>query len=658
MKNKIILRGIFLICLLFSACPLFSKIVLPGIFSDNMVLQQQTDAPIWGKATPGKNVKLITSWDNQMYSAQADALGKWSIQIKTPLAGGPYFISISDGKELVLNNILIGEVWICSGQSNMEMPLAGWGQVLNYQEEITSADYPAIRLLHLRKVTAMQPQEDVKLEQNGWQVCSPSTVAEFSSVGYFFGRELNRKLNIPIGLINTSWGGTIAEAWTKSESLEYIPAFREAIQIIREQSKNENENLYENKLKEWEQQLILSDKGLEKDVPVWAGLALNEADWKTMQLPNLWEKDQLTDYDGIVWFRKTVDIPDNWEGKDLILNLGTIDDNDITYFNGKEIGSTVGYNMERIYTIPGKAVKKGKAIIGVRIMDTGGEGGIYGDPVKLSLKLKSNGQAPPLSLSGDWKYKPSVHTKDLPPRPKSPNDPNQVSVLYNAMIHPLVPYAIQGAIWYQGESNADRADQYRELFPLMIRDWRKAWKKDFPFYFVQLANFMERNADPQESEWARLREAQLQTLNLENTGMAVSIDIGDDKDIHPKNKQEVGRRLALAAEAQTYKQKIVFSGPIYQGYKIEGDKIRIQFQYAESGLKTNDGSALTGFAIAGPDHQFHWASALIEGNDVIVSSPEVKFPVAVRYAWANNPACNLYNKADLPASPFRTDDWK
>jgi sialate O-acetylesterase len=658
MKNKVFLRGIFLIGMLFATCPLFSKIVLPGFFSDNMVLQQQTDAPIWGKASPGKNVKLTTSWDNQTYNAQADAAGKWSVQLKTPPAGGPYSISISDGKELVLNNILIGEVWICSGQSNMEMPLAGWGKVMNYNEEIASADYPAIRLLHIRKATALQPQADVELEQNGWQVCTPSTVPEFSAVGYFFGRELNRKLNIPVGLINTTWGGTIAEAWTGSESLEYMPAFREAIQIINEQSKNESKDSYEDQMKEWERQVLSSDKGLEKDVPVWAGSGLNEAGWQTMQLPGAWEKDQLGDFDGIVWFRKTIDIPAEWAGKDLILNLGTIDDNDITYFNGKKIGSTIGYNVERRYTIPGKIVTKGNATIGVRVLDTGGGGGILGEPAQLSLKLKSNEQASPLSLAGNWKYKPSVHIKDLPPPPKSPNDPNRASVLYNAMIHPLVPYAIQGAIWYQGESNADRAYQYRELFPLMIRDWRKAWKKDFSFYFVQLANFMERKAEPQESEWAKLREAQLQTLNLENTGMAVAIDIGDATDIHPKNKQEVGRRLALAAEANTYGQKIVYSGPVYQGYEIEGDKIRIRFQHAESGLKTGDGKTLTGFAIAGPDHHFHWAAAVIEGNDVIVSSPEVKFPVAVRYAWADNPACNLYNKTDLPASPFRTDDWQ
>ena len=472
MKNNLILKGILPVFVWLLTVPAFSKIVLPGIFSDHLVLQQQTEAPIWGKSTPNKNVRLITSWDNRTYTALSDGNGNWMIKVKTPAAGGPYSISISDGKELVLKDILIGEVWICSGQSNMEMPLAGWGKILDYEKEISSADFPNIRLLHIKRATSTKPEYDVETVSNGWQACSPATIPEFSSVAYFFGRELYSKLNVPIGLINTTWGGTIAEAWTSSESLEQMPDFR-----------------------------------------------------------------------------------------------------------------------------------------------------------------------------------------GNPSTPQTPNNPNRVSVLYNAMIHPLVPYAFQGAIWYQGESNANRAYQYRDLFPLMISDWRKNWNKDFPFYFVQLANYMKKDTEPQESRWAELREAQFRTLHLKNTGMAVTIDIGDAADIHPKNKQDVGKRLALIAEANTYHLPVVFSGPLYKNYTIEGNKIRIKFKYAENGLKTNDGKALTGFAIAGPDHKFQWATAVIDGNDVVVSSPDIKFPVAVRYGWANNPDCNLYNAANLPASPFRTDDW-
>jgi sialate O-acetylesterase len=451
-----------------------------------MVLQQQTEAPIWGKATPKKNVRLITSWDNRSYSSLSDSNGNWMIKVQTPAAGGPYSISISDGKELVLKDILIGEVWICSGQSNMEMPLAGWGKILNYENEIASANYPSIRLLHIQRTISAKPEDDVKTVSGGWQVCSPATIPGFSSVGYFFGRELFTKLNIPIGLINTSWGGTIAEAWTSGESLELMPDFRNAVKAVREQTASESN----------------------------------------------------------------------------------------------------------------------------------------------------------------------------PATPQTPVNPNRTTLLYNSMIYPLAPYAFQGAIWYQGESNADRAYQYRDLFPLMIYDWRKTWNKDFPFYFVQLANFMKRETEPQESRWAELREAQFRTLRLKNTGMAVAIDIGDADDIHPKNKQDVGKRLAAIAEANTYRLSVAFSGPLYESYIIEGNTIRIKFKHVENGLKTNDGNELTGFAIAGPDHRFLWAKAVIDGKDVVVSSPDVEFPVAVRYGWANNPECNLFNSANLPASPFRTDDWK
>jgi len=480
MKNNFIRKSILPILIVFLSVPAFSKIVLPEIFSDHMVLQQQTEAPIWGKATPKKNVRIITSWDNQTYMVPADSNGDWTVKLKTPTAGGPYSIAISDGKELVLKDILIGEVWICSGQSNMEMPLAGWGKVLNYENEITSADFPNIRLLHIQRATSTKLETDIKTVSGGWQVCSPATIPEFSSAGYFFGRELYSKMNIPIGLISTNWGGTIAEAWTSSESLQQMPDFRDSIQAIKSE-----------------------------------------------------------------------------------------------------------------------------------------------DPALQQIS----------------------------------NNPNRVTVLYNGMINPLVPYAFQGVIWYQGESNADRAYQYRDLFPLMIRDWRKAWNRDFPFYFVQLANYMKRDSLPKESHWAELREAQFRTLHLKNTGMAVTIDIGDALDIHPKNKQDVGKRLAYIAEANTYKLPVIFSGPLYESYTIENGKIRIKFQHTENGLKTNDGKAPTGFAIAGPDHKFVWATAVIDGNDVVVSSPDAEFPVAVRYGWANNPDCNLSNGANLPASPFRTDDF-
>ena len=652
------LKLFFFVIILFAAIPVSAKITLPKLFTDNMVLQQKTEAPVWGKANPGKTVTIITSWDRKTYTTTADNNGNWLMNITTPEAGGPYHISFSDGKKLTLKNILIGEVWICSGQSNMEMPLAGWGMVNDYKNEIANANYPQIRLLHVEQATSNLPLDDLKATRGGWQVCSPETIESFSSVAYFFGRTLNKNLNIPIGLINTSWGGTIAEAWTSGRSLEEMPYFKEAVQDMASVSEEEAQKQYEQKFKEWNDYILANDKGYQNNIPVWSETELNDGQWSEMELPGLWEEKELSDFDGIVWFRKTVEIPSQWAKKDLTLKLAMIDDNDITYFNGVKIGETDGHNIKRVYSIPGKLVKPGKAVITIRVTDTGGGGGIYGETVDLSV-APSTGKESATSLAGTWKYQAAIDLKKHDKAPQSVSgNPNRPTVLYNAMIHPIAPYAIQGAIWYQGESNADRAYQYRELFPLMIRDWRKQWKQDFPFYFVQLANFMAKKNEPGESQWAELREAQLQTLQLENTGMAVTIDIGDADDIHPKNKQDVGLRLALNALAKTYGQKSSYSGPLYDSHQIEGNKIRVRFNHTDKGLKAKGSSSLKGFAIAGPDHVFHWADAIIDGNTIVVSSPNIPFPVAVRYAWANNPECNLYNGEDLPASPFRTDDWR
>ncbi len=632
-----------------------AKIKLPSIFTDNMVLQQQTEAPIWGEAKALKQVKLITSWDKKEYTTKADESGKWKIAVQTPSFGGPYEISISDGATTKLKNVMIGEVWICSGQSNMEMPLAGWGKIENYKEEIANANYPDIRLFQVKKTTALSPSEEV-IADYGWVECSPNSIAEFSSVGYFFARDIHLNQNVPIGVINSSWGGTIAEAWTSGEMLYCLPDFIDPMIRIDSQAKlNVNhKDKYYTDLKAWNQLVLDSDRAMYRGKPLCASLDYDDNGWKNMSLPNYWESQGLDDFDGIVWFRKTVDIPQNWENKELNLHLGMIDDNDITYFNNTEIGKTDGYNVDRIYKIPADIVKSGKAVVTVRVEDTMGDGGIYDQKTKLKL---SDNDGNIIDLDGKWLYSSSLSFKDIAPAPQNYESPNRTSVLYNAMISPLIPFSIKGAIWYQGESNASRAYQYRELFPQMIRDWRNQWDNNFPFYFVQLANFRHTHSEPGNSDWAELREAQFKTLSLENTGMAVTIDIGDADDIHPKNKQEVGRRLALIARANTYNEEINYSGPIYDSYKIENQSIRIKFKYASNGLKTSDGNPVTGFAVAGPDHKFYWANAVIEGDEIIVSSENVKNPIAVRYAWATNPVCNLINEDNLPASPFRTDDW-
>ncbi|MDR3094207.1 MAG: 9-O-acetylesterase, partial [Bacteroidales bacterium] len=551
--TKVLLIGL---CLLAGINPSAARITMPKVFTDNLVLQQQTQAPIWGLATPNQEVTIITSWDKKTHKVRADQAGKWRVNVQTPVGGStPYTITISDGKAVTLKNILIGEVWICSGQSNMDMPVAGWGwtKVNNYEQEIAAADYPQIRLLQVDKVASNQPLDDLKGTGQGWQVCSPATIPEFSAVAYFFGRNLYENLNVPIGLINAAWGGTVAEAWTSGESLDFMPDFSAKAKEVTAYSDAEAQKRYTQQMEAWNETVLSATFGSNKN---WESPTFNDNDWQTMLLPGIWEEKGMDGFDGLVLFRKTVDIPAAWAGKDLQLNLGMIDDNDMTWFNGEKIGETFGYNSDRSYRIPARLVKAGKAVIAVHVIDYGGEGGFHGDPSFLSLALAAKKQSS-ISLANEWKYKAIADKGQLAKAPVSPFDnPNRPTVLHNAMIRPIAPYAIQGAIWYQGEANVERAEQYRTLFPLMIQDWRKTFGKNIPFYFVQLANYMDEQPQPVESAWAELRDAQLHTLTLENTGMAVAIDIGEAKDIHPKNKQDVGLRLALAARANTYKQNV------------------------------------------------------------------------------------------------------
>lgn len=643
-------------CILFAALLMLSdaisaKVVLSPIFSDNMVLQQQADAPVWGEAKPMKTVKVTTSWDGKTYETQANKEGKWKLSVRTPEAGGPYELTLTDGQQLILKNVMIGEVWICSGQSNMEMPLEGWGKIMDYKKEIAAADHPNIRLLHVEHVTSTQPESDIKVRDNGWLVCSPQTILNFSATAYFFGREISEKQNVPVGLIHTSWGGTNVESWISGKVLQEMPDFSNVVEeVCAMPDKTAMKAEYLKTLEAWNNRV---DEGFSAGKPVRAEVSLDDSNWAKMKFPGMVEEQGLNGFDGLIWLRRTVDIPASWAGKKVQMILGTIDDNDITYWNGKEVGRTTGYTIQRNYTVPGKLVKAGPLSLAIRIVDTGGGCGMPND-----LYLRSaNGEQ--ISLAGEWKYQVAADARKegMPPKDMSEN-PNLPTSLYNAMIHPLVPYGIRGAIWYQGESNASRAYQYRELFPLVIENWRKDWGKDFPFYFVQLANFKPVSPEPVDSDWAELREAQTRTLSVANTGMAVIIDKGEANDIHPKDKQAVGHRLALIARAKTYGERIPYSGPMYHSYEIDGDKIILSFDHTEGGLKSGDGKTLQGFSIAGRDHKFHWAKAEIQGDKVVVSSPKVLYPVAVRYAWADNPVCNLYNGAGLPASPFRTDDWK
>lgn len=632
-----------------------AKVVLPSVFTDNMVLQQKTDITFYGDATKNKQLTVKTGWNGKEYHTEADGQGKWSLKIPTPAAGGPYEITFSDGKKLQLKNVMIGEVWFCSGQSNMEMPVAGWGKVMNYEQEIAEAAYPAIRLFQVKKNTSLAPLKEVESTLGGWQECSSATVPEFSALAYFYARALWKELNVPIGVIDCTWGGTPVEAWTSHETLRQVMGFREEMDKLERLGFDPNrmEQAYSEERAHWQSLFTEKDKGMENGKLCWTAPSLSEEDWQTISLPGYWEGKGLKDFDGIIWFRRSLEIPAEWAGKPLTLRLGMIDDEDITYFNGVEIARGAGYMTPRTYTIPAKLVKAGKAVLAVRVSDFGGEGGIHGKAEE--LYVEADGKR--ISLAGDWKYRIGLSLKGFPSAPVSPiQSSSYPTVLFNAMVKPWTAFPIKGVIWYQGEANVGRSEQYGDLFPALITDWRRQWRSDFPFYFVQLANFMESKEIQPDSEWAALREAQTKALKLDQVGMAVTIDIGLADDIHPKNKQEVGRRLALLALAGSYGKNVSSSAPVFQNYIIKGDKMELDFGQKQDGFKIKD-TTLKGFTIAGPDRVFYSAEAMVQNGKIIVSSPKVSVPLAARYGWADNPDCNLYGENGLPVAPFRTDCW-
>ena len=632
-----------------------AKVVLPSVFTDNMVLQQKTDITFYGDATKNKQLTVKTGWNGKEYHTEADGQGKWSLKIPTPAAGGPYEITFSDGKKLQLKNVMIGEVWFCSGQSNMEMPVAGWGKVMNYEQEIAEAAYPAIRLFQVKKNTSLAPLKEVESTLGGWQECSSATVPEFSALAYFYARALWKELNVPIGVIDCTWGGTPAEAWTNHETLRQVMGFREEMDKLERLGFDPNrmEQAYSEERAHWQSLFTEKDKGMENGKLCWTAPSLSEEDWQTISLPGYWEGKGLKDFDGIIWFRRSLEIPAEWAGKPLTLRLGMIDDEDITYFNGVEIARGAGYMTPRTYTIPAKLVKAGKAVLAVRVSDFGGEGGIHGKAEE--LYVEADGKR--ISLAGDWKYRIGLSLKGFPPAPVSPiQSSSYPTVLFNAMVKPWTAFPIKGVIWYQGEANVGRSEQYEDLFPALITDWRRQWRSNFPFYFVQLANFMESKEIQPDSEWAALREAQTKALKLDQVGMAVTIDIGLADDIHPKNKQEVGRRLALVALVGSYGKNVSGSAPVFRNYRIKGDKMELDFGQKQDGFKIKD-TTLKGFTIAGPDRVFYSAEAMVQNGKIIVFSPEVSIPLAARYGWADNPDCNLYGENGLPVAPFRTDCW-
>ncbi len=644
------MKKIISLCLFISIIiSVFADVRLPKIFGDNMVLQRNKQISVWGWADA--NEKITVQFNHQTKTVKAGKDRKWMVKLDNESAGGPYQLTITGKNTITFNNVMVGEVWICSGQSNMEFPIEGWGKVMNYQQEEANANYPLIRQIKIPLTVSSIPEDDISSGE--WKECSPQTAGDFTAVGYFFARELYNELKIPIGLINTTWGGTQVESWTSREAFENSDEFKDMIAQMPA--------LDLDSLAKMRQVAALKKiEAIQGSVPTaheaekWKDVDIDESHFGHMNLPGLWESSQLGDMDGVVWFRKTINLTADDAGKTATLELAMIDDNDITYVNGVKVGATNSYNAKRNYSIPAGILKEGKNVIAIRVEDTGGGGGVYGDSSDMKLTIENRN----MPLYGDWLF--AVESISGESASVGPN--SYPTLLFNAMVNPLIPYTMQGVIWYQGEANAGRAYQYRKAFPLMINDWRKHWNEgDFPFYFVQLSSWNADNGNSAKgSTWAELREAQTMTLSLPNTGMAVTTDIGNETDIHPKDKQDVGKRLAAIALHNVYEKNIVFSGPMYQSMQTNGNKIILSFTSAGSGLMVKDKYGyLKGFEVAGADKQFHYAKASIDGDKVIVYNDSVNAPVAVRYNWADYADDgNLFNKEGFPAVPFRTDTWK
>ena len=497
------------------------------------------------------------------------------------------------------------------------------------------------------------------VESKGWFPVTPESIDKFSATAYFFARDLQKGLEgIPIGLVHTSWGGTKIEAWTSAEAFSRAGLFEDAIANVKSSHSEADESIlraYKQSNIQW---LNLVDS-LAGELTRNFASSVVEDSWPVMDIPGYWEHTPgFEKFDGIMWFQRFIDIPAGWKGQELFLSLGTVDDYDWTYVNGHEVGSNKSSSQPSEYLIDPRYFSPGENNLTLRVLDVNRRGGLWGREQDLYLTPVNGGDT--LWLAGKWSYKPLMNWADheiFPPQ--RPYLHNRPTVLYNAMLAPLTNLSIRGVIWYQGESNASRAHEYRSTFPLMIQDWRAAWGQgDFPFLYVQLPNWGTRKEQPEENSWAELRDAQLKTLSLPETYMAVTIDIGDERDIHPKNKQDVGYRLALQALKHVYGQSDVLAdGPFLQAYSIRWGRAILKFGTQGGKLRTTDGLAPTGFSLAGSDGRFYWADARIKGNKVIVTSDHVKSPIALRYAWGANPDCNLTNGSGIPASPFKTDDW-
>jgi len=639
----------FLLLMVGISSAINAQLKLPALVSDSMILQRDQPVKVWGWSLNGEDVNV--QFNKKTYKAKPGADSKWTVTLDPIKAGGPYNMSISTSSNTIqIKEILMGDVWLCSGQSNMEFGM--FRLAVKEAEDIANSTNPFIREFHVDQQYSFTVKDDVT---GKWKMANPVNIPRFSAAAYYMVKNLYEKYKVPMGVIHTSWGGTPAEAWTSAEGLKEFPSHLEKYNYYKDTA-NFNATVKSDKAIQdnWYKKVRDNDKGFMDDGSTWANPNYDASKWSTMKVPGFWESQGAPDVDGAVWARKELVLTQEQAAKGGMLELGMLDDSDTTYVNGVKVGSSSNRYLPRRYNVSAGILHEGKNIIVVRIVDTDANGGFQKD--KRYRFVSGNEE---IALEGEWQYEVGVSLSAMPVTSFTRMF-YQPATLFNGMLAPLVPYTINGFAWYQGESNSGRAAEYAKLLPALINDWRSRWQQgELPFLVVQLANYMAINNEPSEGGWAWIRESQLKTAQtVPNTALAVAIDIGETNDVHPLNKKEVGKRLALAAEKIAYHEgNVVYSGPVYQSMKVEGNKIILSFNNVGSGLWAKDGE-LKQFSIAGEDGKFVWATAKIEGDKVVVWNEAIAHPVAVRYAWANNPmGSNLYNKENLPASPFRTDDW-
>lgn len=647
--------------LFFIACAESENIELSlnPLFSDHMVLQQQEDVAVWGAANPMEKISISGSWGQEITGA-AGASGNWQLNLPTPKAGGPFQVIITaENQTITLKDVLIGEVWLASGQSNMEMPLEGFlprEPVDNYQEEVVNANYDQIRYFDVTRAIETSP---VETPIGQWNVTNSDNANKFSAAGYFFARRLHKELGVPIGVITSTWGGTPVESWMSKRKIKSLAEFPEALETLQEENISVFTNWYA-KFNSQKTPVTPEDwASIDLEDTIFSAADFDDSKWKKAATAAMVEDLPIVLADGVYWFRKSVMINDISSDYKINITEG-IDDMDDFFVNGEKVGSTVGHITPRSYTIPKTVLTKGENSFAFRVIDTGGGGGFMSE-----INLVNNTSTEKTNISKDWHFKQTAGIKgskliQFHKNPEALENPpvgiesyslnsHTPTVLYNGMINPLIPYNIKGAIWYQGESNVGREEQYLKLFPGMIEDWRERWNSDFSFYFVQIAPYTYGNElSP------GLRDAQRKSLKTLKTGMAITMDIGLSKSIHPGNKQDVGSRLAQLALANDYDKDIVASGPLYKEHTIKGNKLIIEFDYSGSGLMAKE-SIVTGFEIAGADKKYIPASASLNGNTIEVSAKGISKPKYARYAWKDYIVGTLFNQEGLPASSFTTE---